>query len=152
MSSHVLCQINIAPMHHDLEHPSMKDFVDALDAINALAEAQPGFVWRFKGDDSDETSPWPDTVLPNMSVWKDIDALMTYVYRTDHTEYLKRKKEWFKKMDGPHLALWWAPEGHIPTLAEGKEKLELLKVNGPGPDAFTLGRRFDAPVSVAGCP
>lgn len=147
-SKHVLCQVNIAHMLYPAEHPEMKDFFDAIEMINALADKAPGFLWRFVEAKSCEPSPWPDDVLPNLSVWRDIESLMDYVYRTDHSLYLRRKGEWFQKMPGPHLALWWAPEGHTPTLAEAKQRLESLEQLGPSPEAFTLARRFAAPSAV----
>lgn len=145
-----LAQINIAWAEHALDAPEMQDFVSALDAINALAEQQPGFVWRFQGSYSTEESPWPEDILPNLSVWESVEALLDYVYRTDHVAYLKRKGEWFKKMNGPHLALWWIPAGHTPTLSEAKTKLEHLATHGPSPEAFTLAQRFPEP-GVAPC-
>lgn len=148
MSRSVLCQVNLAHLRYPADHEAVKDFFDGLDAINKLAEEQPGFVWRYQGAYTTENSPWPDDVLPNMSVWQDIETLLDFIYRTAHAHYLVRKKEWFHKMDGPHLALWWAPEGYIPTLAEGKEKLAVLAAKGPSPEAFTLAKRFDPPEAV----
>ncbi|WP_019504412.1 DUF3291 domain-containing protein [Pleurocapsa sp. PCC 7319] len=43
-----LAQINIALMKAPLDNPIMAEFADALDKINEVAEASPGFVWRLK--------------------------------------------------------------------------------------------------------
>jgi hypothetical protein len=32
--------------------------------------------------------------------------------------------------------LWWIPTGHIPTVDEAVERLELLREQGPSPSAF----------------
>ena len=38
----VFAELNIGRLHEPLDHPATKEFVDALDEINALAEASPG--------------------------------------------------------------------------------------------------------------
>ena len=35
----------------------------------------------------------------NMSVWESVEALRGFTYRSEHTEFLKRRREWFKRMD-----------------------------------------------------
>lgn len=141
-----LAQVNIARMVAPLDSDVMRDFVDNLDPINALAEAAPGFIWRLKGDGNDATSlrPYEDErVIVNMSVWESIDALFQYAYYSDHTAYFRRRAEWFAKMTTPAVALWWVEAGHIPTVAEAKGKLELLEKFGPTPQAFTFKKRFE---------
>ena len=46
MSNYHLAQLNIAKAKEPLESPSMADFVNNLERINALAEQSFGFVWR----------------------------------------------------------------------------------------------------------
>jgi hypothetical protein len=41
--------------------------------------------------------------------------------------------------------LWWVPAGHIPTVQEAVQRLELLRANGPSPDAFHFGEAYSAP-------
>ena len=53
MSSYQLAQLNVAAMKAPLDSPELKDFVDNLDRINALAEAAPGFAWRLVGEGND---------------------------------------------------------------------------------------------------
>jgi hypothetical protein len=80
-----------------------------------------------------------------MSVWTDLDALANFVYRNDgHREIMRRRKEWFDRMEF-HLALWWVAAGHRPTVAEGKERLELLSRVGPSAHAFLFNKPFPAP-------
>jgi Domain of unknown function (DUF3291) len=52
-SRYQLAQINIARMVAPLTDPVMADFVANLKPINALAEASPGFVWRFQTEQGD---------------------------------------------------------------------------------------------------
>ena len=147
MSAYQLAQLNIANLKAPLDSPELKDFVDNLDRINALAESSPGFVWRLKGDGNDATSlrPLGDNVLVNMSVWRDVAALKDYVYSSAHTQVMRRRREWFTRMGEAYLALWWVPAGHEPTLAEAVAKLTLLREKGPSPAVFTFGEAFAAP-------
>ena len=48
-----------------------------------------------------------------------------------------------------NLVLWWIPAGAIPTLADAREKLDLLARLGPTPDAFTFKQPFPAPSGEA---
>jgi len=86
----------------------------------------------------------PNTVV-NLSVWESVDALSAFVYRnTDHRNIMRRRTEWFDEVDF-YLVLWWVPEGHIPSVQEAKQKLELLSQIGPSEQAFTFKDAFPAP-------
>src|SRR5215470_6235904 len=137
MSAYELAQLNIARMKEPLESPTMADFVANLDRINALAESSPGFVWRLQTDDGDATAlrPLGEDTLVNMSVWKDVASLRNYVYRSAHTEVMRRRKEWFEHMSEAFLVLWWVPRGHRPSVQEAITKLELLRKDGPTEEA-----------------
>jgi hypothetical protein len=147
MSRYQLAQLNIGELKAPLDSPELKDFVDNLDRINALAEASPGFVWRLKGDGNDATSlrPLGDKIIVNMSVWRDVNALRDYVYKSAHVEIMKRRREFFSRMSNAYLALWWVPAGHQPTVAEAVAKLEHLREHGPSAEVFTFGEAFAAP-------
>jgi hypothetical protein len=150
-----LAQINIASLKAPLDSPELKDFVDNLDRINALAEASPGFIWRLKGDGNDATSlrPLVDNIIVNMSVWRDVDSLRDFAYKSAHVEILRRKREWFTRMAKAYMVLWWVPEAHEPTVAEAAARLEHLREHGATADAFTFGEAFSAPdAPVAGAP
>ena len=147
MSKYQLAELNVASLKAPLDSPELKDFVDNLDRINALAEATPGFVWRLKGDGNDATSlrPLGESVIVNLSTWRDVDSLRHYVYKTAHVEILKRKREWFTRMADAYMVMWWVKAGHQPTAAEAVAKLEYLRQHGPSPEAFTFGDAFAAP-------
>jgi len=85
-------------------------------------------------------------VLVNMSVWKSVEALRDYVYRSRHVEVLRDRAKWFEKMEKPYYCLWWVPAGHIPTVAEARERLEHYQRHGATPVAFWFSQQFDAPV------
>ncbi len=150
MKIHELAQLNIARLAHPLDSPILADFVANLDRINALAEAASGFVWRMITNADNEAATlrlFDSSTLVNLSVWADIESLHAYVYRSDHAAIMRRRKEWFEFIKEPHMVLWWVPEGHRPTVEEAKEKLLLLRNEGPGPEAFTFKQRFAAPVA-----
>lgn len=141
-----LAQINIARMKAPMDDPIMAAFVAGLDPINALADAAPGFVWRLQDDTGNATAlrPFPDDwLIVNMSVWEDVESLQHYTYKTVHVEYVRRRKEWFEKLDQPILALWCIPVGHVPTVAEAKVRLDHLIEHGSSPFAFTFRQVFE---------
>lgn len=142
-----LAQVNIARLLEPLDSPRLKDFVDNLDRINALAEASPGFVWRLTGDGNDATSLRmfdDDQLIINVSVWESLQALKDYVYHSDHVAIMRRRREWFARMEF-FMALWWVPAGHEPTPAEAEERLTHLRQHGPTQHAFTFQQVFPAP-------
>lgn len=144
-----LAQINIARMLAPFESDTMKEFRDFIDPINQLAEGSPGFIWRLKDEETDRSSgmdnPWDDDMMiVNMSVWQDLETLREFTYKTVHAYFVQKRKRWFTGLDHPHVALWWIEEGQTPTLVTARKKLELLQKHGPGPEAFTLSRAFEA--------
>jgi hypothetical protein len=150
MSTYHLAQLNIAVLKAPLDSPILADFVANLDRINALAESSEGFIWRLKSEDNNATSfrPLDENTIVNMSVWRDLESLNAYVYKSAHTEIMRRRKEWFERMAEAFMVLWWIPEGHIPEVDEALKKLELLRQHGPGPEAFTFRSPFPHPTSA----
>ena len=126
----------------------MAEFVAWLEPVNALADTSPGFVWRLQTEEGDATAvrAFSDPLLLlNMSVWQSIEALEQYVYRSEHVRALQQRKSWFEGPSGPTSVLWWVEVGHLPTVDEGKKRLERLRERGPTPEAFTFTRRFLPP-------
>jgi len=149
MTAYHLAELNIGRIVGDTpDDPRLAEFMAALDEVNALAEASPGFIWRLQDENGNATSitAFDDPrMLLNMSVWESAEALATFAYKTDHAAFLARRREWFEPPEGPDLVLWWVQAGHIPTTSEAKERLDKLTTDGPGPDAFTFRDRFPAP-------
>lgn len=144
-----LAQLNIATLLAPLDSPILADFVAELDGINALADESPGFVWRLQSDSDDAQvaeQVFGTQVIVNMSVWRSVDELHNYIYRTAHAQVMSRRKEWFSRMDNMYSVLWWVPQGHRPSPAEAKQKLELLESEGPNSEAFTFKNAFPEPV------
>jgi hypothetical protein len=136
-----LAQINVARAREPLGTPLMAPFVARLDEVNALAEASPGFIWRLAGGSQTTTAYTPTgdpQLIVNMSVWESLDALRDFALQGGHADVMRRRAEWFEPMARAHLALWWVPAGHEPTLGEARERLQHLRVRGDGPAAFTF--------------
>ena len=150
-----LAEINIATFRVPMADPVNADFIANLDRVNRLAEGTPGFIWRLVGEGNNaldiQAFDNPNTAV-NMSVWRDLDTLANFVYRSEgHREIMRRRKEWFDRMEF-HLALWWVPAGHRPTIAEGKARLETLSRVGPLGHAFLFNKPFPAPDAAAVSP
>jgi hypothetical protein len=148
VSAFHLAQVNIARMRAPLDNPQMAAFVTALDPVNAIADASPGFVWRLQDEAGDATAirPFDDpAMMINMSVWESVEALAAFVYRQgDHRAIMRRRVEFFTRPE-VSMALWWVAIGHRPTPAEALARLETLRRLGPSLEAFTFARPYPAP-------
>ncbi len=144
MSDHHLAQINIGRLHFPLEAPETAEFTEALDRINELAEASPGFVWRLKDDDGNSSSyvsvPGHEDPLDivNFSVWEDLESLKNFMYKTDHVGFLRRRTEWFAPAEEVVTALWWIPAGTTPDIVDAYRRLDHLRANGSSDLAWAL--------------
>jgi Domain of unknown function (DUF3291) len=148
-NTYQLAEINIARMRGvDINDPIMQEFVDNLDRVNQIAEESPGFVWRLKDDNNNATSlnPYDDEqIIINISVWESIDDLETFMYKTLHADFLKRRKEWFQRFGKVSTAMWWVEAGNYPTLQEAVDQLALLQANGASERVFDFRTKFDRP-------
>ncbi|NGO15164.1 DUF3291 domain-containing protein [Streptomyces sp. HC44] len=140
-----LAQVNIARLKAPLDSPQLKDFVDALDPVNAVADTSDGFVWRLQ-DDSGNATEVPvlgdDWLIINLTVWRDTNALTAFMYQGQHREMLSRRREWFERLEEAVTALWWVPADHHPTVGEAEERLLHLRKHGPTAYAFNLRTTF----------
>ena len=142
-----LAQVNIGRILGPIDSGVMADFVANLNPINELAEKSDGFIWRLKDDTNNATSIKiydDDFIIVNMSVWENIETLFEYVYKSNHVEFFKRRKEWFEKMPQMHMALWYVPADKRPTVAEAVERIDYLRKHGETPYAFSFKKKFTA--------
>lgn len=142
-----LAQVNIGRTVAPLDSARLKDFVDNLDAVNADADGADGFVWRMVGDTGNATDVrvfGNASLLINMSVWRDPNALTAYMYQGRHREMLARRREFFEPLREIVTALWWVPAGHRPAVTEAEVRLLHLRAHGPTPYAFSLRTSFPA--------
>ncbi|MCB1883335.1 MAG: DUF3291 domain-containing protein [Geminicoccaceae bacterium] len=148
-----LAQLNVGVPQGALDGPVMAEFMGNLDRINALAETSIGYVWRLRDESGNATaieSPFGPGVIVNLTVWRDVESLRIFTYRTEHALFLRRRRAWFKETAGPFMALWWVPEGHRPRLLEAKARLDALAKHGPTPESFTFTRAFRPDGAVLG--
>jgi heme-degrading monooxygenase HmoA len=153
MTDHHLAQFNIGRLCAPLDTPAMAGFRDALQPVNALADAAPGFVWRLVdegGQDATGIRPHDDDMIVNLSVWESREALWNFTYRSEHLDFLRRRREWFARVPEPFLVLWWVPAGHVPAVEEGFARLDRLREAGPGPEAFTFRQSYDPAGALTG--
>lgn len=156
MPAHHLAQINVARFIREKTDPANAAFMEALSAVNAAAEAAPGFVWRLVGSGDNavdvDVVPGDPRLIVNLTVWRDLESLAAFTYRhQDHLAIMRRRREWFEPMP-VSVALWWVPAGHVPTVAEGLDRLALLERSGPTAGAFTFRQPFAVPDGIAPAP
>jgi len=145
-----LAQINIGRIIAPIDDPRIAEFVAQLEPINAIADRAPGFVWRLQsasGNATDIAYNDDPFIMVNMSVWESLEALREYAYKSDHMKVFRERAKWFVKMDKPHYCLWWVPAGHIPSVVEGRERLEHYQENGATPYSFWFSQEFPEPAN-----
>jgi len=163
---------NIGKLNAPYDHDSMKEFRLALGPINDIAKNTPGFIWMYdsnfgstNGDDDDgnngnnnenenenenrKTKLVPQlflddpTLMPQLSLWEDMDSLRHFVTRSGHASYLRRRREWFVSLPKPFSVCWYRRKGQKssskcssssnlsePDLYEALEMLEALEMKG----------------------
>jgi hypothetical protein len=153
VTRHHLAQVNIGRLLAPVDDPRIDGFRGNLARINALADAQPGFVWRLTGAGDDATDIRPIEADPllaiNVSLWESPEHLAAFVYRSEHREFVRRRHEWFQPATRAILALWWVPAGDRPDPVECVQRLFHLRAHGPSPHAFDFKHRFEAPAEEA---
>ena len=149
MAAFHLAQVNVARLLAPVDSPQLAGFVSRLDEVNALAEAAPGFVWRLKDDVTNNATAVvvydDDKIIVNMSVWVSIEALRAFTYSGAHLEVFKQRRDWFSYMREAATAMWWVPAGHVPDVAEARDRLAHLRAHGPTAFAFPFGAPFPPP-------
>ncbi|MBM3670743.1 MAG: DUF3291 domain-containing protein [Actinobacteria bacterium] len=147
-----LAHLNIGRMLAPIGAPEVADFTAALDPINAIADAAPGFVWRLQTDEGNATAlhvfEGDDLLLINMSLWESLEALSDFVYRSAHVDVMRRRREWFEKLDEAFMVLWWIPAGMLPDIEDAKRRLEHIRTHGPTPTAFAFRQSFPPDAKV----
>ena len=145
--NHHLAQFNIGRLLAPPDDPRVAAFMNALDAINGLADRSPGFVWRLTGAGNNATDlalANDPQLVPNLSVWDSVQNLEHFVWNTVHRRFYERRAEWFEILSKMHFAMWWLPEGKLPTLDEALLRLEHLRANGDSDHAFGWAYLKDA--------
>ena len=90
-----LAQVNISLPVAPLDSEQLAEFVAALDPVNAVGDAAPGFVWRLQTEDGNATAVRvldDDRLIVNLTVWTSVEALGDFVFAGDHREVLRRRR------------------------------------------------------------
>ena len=141
-----LAQLNVARLLKPIEDPSIDEFRNNLDRINSLAESSPGFVWRYQEENGNATSAYLEgdpLLIPNLSVWENVEYLKQFTFQTVHVEFLRKRRLWFEKPTEAHMVLWWVEEGQFPDIHEAFARLKFLRKKGPSAKAFTFQKIFE---------
>lgn len=134
-----LAEVNIARLKAPIGDPLVAPFVDALDQLNSIAERLDGFIWRYVDDSGNATDTKVASdplVIFNASVWRDAEALETFVWGTIHRQFYHRRAEWFDALGSMHFALWWVPPGTQVAPQDAMARLAHLDMSGPSERAF----------------
>ena len=148
--------MNVGKQLAPLDHPQMAEFAKATPAVNEMARATPGFVWSY---DEPHDAPMrltvpellaDDLLMPQLSMWADVESLRQFAFKSGHVEYYKRRREWFAKIPPPYSVLWWRSAADLPTMREAFERLRWLRAHGPSEHAFTFksSRLYPRPAAV----
>lgn len=139
-----LAEFNIGILKYDWDDPRVADFQNNLDRVFAIAERSPGYAWHMPGDQMEAAQLDVQGVLggnprtaSTLSVWQDLASLEHFVWNTVHKQFYDRRTEWYDPAEqGLRLVMWWAPEGHRPSVAEGVQRLRLRETQGDSNAAF----------------
>jgi hypothetical protein len=143
-----LAQVNIARMLAPLDSPGMAEFAAQLPVVNAAADESPGFVWRLSTPEGDATGvrAYDDPlILFNLSVWESIETLKEFTYNRGHLAAFRDRARWFERPAQAHMAAWWIPAGHQPSVEEAVARLEFRRSHGDTPIAFGITRPHAMP-------
>jgi hypothetical protein len=107
--------MNYARLKAPLDDPSMDEFFRSLGPINALAKSTPGYVWSLDLDDEEleqqrsqvDVLRNDDLMMPQLSLWEDVESVQHFAFKSGHAMYLKRKREWFTSPTCPYTVCWW---------------------------------------------
>lgn len=135
-----LIHANLAHARASLDDPIMKDFIDRVDEIDALAGGWPGFIAQPALPDEGEI--YTEPYLLNVSIWESVDNLRDFTHDSKHEELLARRAEWFVQSERHTYVLFWMPAGILLTEREIQSRLTYLQRHGPTPYAFNFERPF----------
>ena len=85
-----------------------------------------------------------DKFIVNMYVWESTEDLELFVYKSRHADVLRRRKEWFSKIQFS-MVMWYVPVGIMPVIEQAKSRLEYLEQYGSSLYAFDFRQKFAPP-------
>ncbi len=145
-----LAELNVGRLLAPTDDPRVAEFMGALDRINSLGKRMPGFEWMMEGSGEPGTGNTGAKLegdaqyVSNLTVWRDVSSLESFVWNTLHRSFYERRADWFEVLGKMHFVMWWVPEGHRPTLAEALARLDHLQAHGASDHAFGWSYLKDA--------
>lgn len=138
-----LAEFNWGVLRADWDSPVVAEFVEGLDKVNAAAERSDGFIWRLSDEAMEAGQLDPDGPMggnpraaSTLSVWRDLPSLESFVFKSVHRIFWRRRTDWFEPGQGLRLVLWWVAPGTRPTLAEAVARADHLHAHGDTDHAF----------------
>lgn len=143
-----LAQANFALWKENLPSSHFQNFLIHAEKIMILAATHSGLIWQnpanFVEDEGVISVFGERRMIMNMSVWNSYISLKDFVYEHAHGNAMRKKHHWFDPpANKATYVLWWIELGHTPDLAEAKDRLELLNLRGPSPEAFNFEQPYD---------
>ena len=135
----LLAQFNIATIKYPLDDPRMKEFVDNIDLVHRIAERIGGLVKRLSDDSGTALNMrvYNDPrIVPNLTIWKDVASLETFVWKTLHKKFFDKREQWFDVSAKPKNVMWFCQPDYNPQMSDGVERLDYMIANGPSDYAF----------------
>ena len=137
-----LAELNVGRLVAPTDDPRVAEFMTNLDRVNEMGKRMPGFVWMMEGSGEPGTGNTENAigddpqVVANLTVWKDLVSLETFVFETLHNRFLTRRREWFEPLEDKHFVMWWIEPGHRPSLEDAVARLDHLRLHGASDFAF----------------
>lgn len=137
-----IAELNIGRLVAPTDDPRVAEFMNALDRINGMGKRMPGFVWMMEGSGEPGTGNTENNIgddpqfVANLTVWEDVASLETFAFGTVHRQFYERREAWFEVLGQMHFVMWPVEPDHRPTLEEGMARLDALRRDGDGPEAF----------------
>jgi Domain of unknown function (DUF3291) len=153
----LLAHMNFARLRAPYEDPTMSEFNLAMGPVNAIAKSTPGFVWSLNEYAPGERQKVPllrddPLVMPQLSLWEDVESIQHFAFKSGHAMYMKRKREWFTyPTDPPYAVCWWfwpSAGNEHPTLEQAFDRCQHLREHGPSDQAFDFktAKQFPKPL------
>lgn len=135
-----IAQLNIGRLLADADDPLVAEFINNIERINQLGKNADGFLWMMEGSSeagNTENYLYDDPrMVANLTLWRDIEALRAFAFKSEHVEIMRKRSLWFEKLPKAHFVMWEVDDNHQPTLEEALERLEFFRENGATDDAF----------------
>jgi len=134
----------VARLLHPPGDHRVAEFVDNTVRINEIAMRSKGYIWHLADDSALVTNPdyagtaGDPRLAFSMSLWQSMEDFSSFVYKTAHNSFFRRRTEWFEPWTGPNYVIWnYLGEPPI-GLEEGWARLKYLAENGATEKAYDV--------------